>query len=74
VNVQEGNQLLDLAGGAPKPLYSVETKADSTLNPYVAAARFVISSGDLDRNVKQSAAQIARQTTQYLAQSRTGPR
>jgi len=40
----------------------------------VAAARFVISSGDLDRNVKQSAAQIARQTTQYLAQSRTGPR
>jgi hypothetical protein len=43
----------DLAAGAPKPMYTVETKADSgklpgaviTLNPYVAAARFVIASG-----------------------------
>jgi hypothetical protein len=65
----------DLAGGAPKPLYAVETKADSgktpgaviTLNPYVAAARFVIAGNDLERNVKQSAAQIARQTAQYVA-------
>jgi hypothetical protein len=72
----------DLAGGAPKPMYSVETKADSgklpgaviTLNPYVAAARFVIASGDLDRNVKQSAAQIARQTARYVAGANTAAR
>ena len=69
----------DLATGAPKPLYSVETKADSgklpgaaiTLNPYVAAARLVIAGGDVERNVKQSAAQIARQTARYLAEART---
>jgi hypothetical protein len=72
----------NLAGGAPKPMYSVETKADSgkipgaviTLNPYVAAARFVIAGGDLDRNVKQSATQIARQTTQYVQDARIAGR
>jgi hypothetical protein len=69
----------DLTGGTPKPLYSVETKADSgklpgaviTLNPYVAAARFAIAGGDLDRNVKQSATQIAKQTARYVAESKT---
>jgi hypothetical protein len=72
----------DLAGGTPKPLYSVETRADSgkvpgaviTLNPYVAAARFVIAGGDLDRNVKQSATQIARQMVRYVTEARTAAR
>jgi Domain of unknown function (DUF4410) len=72
----------DLAAGAPKPMYSLETKADSgklpgaviTLNPYVAAARFVIAGGDLDRNVKQSAAQIARQAARYVAEAKTAAR
>lgn len=72
----------DLAGGVPKPMYSVETKADSgklpgaviTLNPYVAAARFVIAGDDLDRNVKQSAAQIARQTTRRVSEAKTASR
>jgi len=72
----------DLTDGAPKPMYSVETKADSgklpgaviTLNPYVAAARFVIAGDDLDRNVKQSAAQIARQTAQRVSEARTTSR
>jgi hypothetical protein len=69
----------DLAVGAPKPMYAVETRADSgqlpgaviTLNPYVAAARFVIADGDLDRNVEQSATQIARQTARYVAEAKT---
>ena len=60
--------------GAPKPMYEAETRADSgklpgaaiTLNPYVAAARFVLAGGDLDRNVKQTAAQIAEQTARRL--------
>jgi hypothetical protein len=64
----------DLATGAPKPLYEVQTSADSgklpgaviTLNPYVAAARFVLAGGDLDRNVKQTAAQIAEQTARRV--------
>lgn len=64
----------DLANGAPKPLYEVQTSADSgklpgaviTLNPYVAAARFVLAGGDLDRNVKQTAAQIAEQTARRV--------
>jgi len=64
----------DLANGAPKPLYEVQTSADSgklpgavvTLNPYVAAARFVLAGRDLDRNVKQTAAQIAEQTVRRV--------
>ena len=71
----------DLAAGAPKPLYKVETSADSgklpgaviTLNPYVAAARFVLADGDLDRNVKQTAARIAEQTTRRLKEAETAP-
>jgi len=43
-----------------------------TLNPYVAGARFVIAGGDLDRNVKDLAARIARQTAQYVSGSRQG--
>ena len=30
-----------------------------TLNPYVAAARFVLAGHDLERNVRQTAGQIA---------------
>ena len=64
----------DLANGVPRPLYEVQTSADSgnlpgaviTLNPYVAAARFVLAGGDLDRNVKQTATQIAEQTARRV--------
>lgn len=67
----------DLTRGAPKPMYEADTKADSgilpgaaiTLNPYVAAARFVLSGSDLDRNVKQTAAQIAEQVARRLKES-----
>jgi hypothetical protein len=67
----------DLTQGTPKPIYEVDTKADSgklpgaaiTLNPYVAAARFVLSGSDLDRNVKQTATQIAEQVSRRLKES-----
>jgi Domain of unknown function (DUF4410) len=67
----------DLTRGAPKPMYEVDTSADSgnlpggviTLNPYVAAARFVLADGDLDRNVKQTAQQIAERVVQRLKES-----
>ncbi len=59
----------DLSQGPPKPLYEIATDAASgnkpgaaptlVLGPYGAAARFVMSGKDLDKNVKQTAAQIA---------------
>lgn len=69
----------DLTRGIPKPLYEVDTKGDSgklpgaaiTMNPYIAAARFVLSGNDLDRNVKQTATRIAEQVTGRIEQSRT---
>ena len=72
----------DLTQGAPTPMYEVTTKADSgklpgaaiTLNPYVAAARFVLSDRDLDRNVTQTAAQIAEHTVQRVRAAETATR
>ena len=59
----------DLAHGPPKPLYEVDTDATSgktpgaaptlLIGPYGAAARFVMAKKDLEKNVKQTAAQIA---------------
>jgi hypothetical protein len=57
----------DLAAGAPRPLYELETTAASAklpgavilLNPYVAAARFVLAGRDLEQNVKRTAGKIA---------------
>jgi hypothetical protein len=77
-DLQVNVALDDLAGGGPRPLYAVQSQADSgklpgaviTLNPYVAAARFVIAGNDLERNVKDSAARIARQTSRYVSESR----
>jgi hypothetical protein len=67
----------DLTRGAAQPMYEVDTQANSgkipgaviTLNPYVAAARFVLSGKDLDRNVKQTAARIADQVERRIKQS-----
>ncbi len=58
----------DLARGTPAPFYQLDTSAKSrdmpgaavTLNPYVAAAKFVVAKGDLDRNVKDSAHEVAK--------------
>lgn len=59
----------DLAQGAPQPLYELATEASSgstpgaaptlVLGPYGAAARFVMAGNDLEKNVKQTAAEIA---------------
>lgn len=55
------------AGTAPAPLYRVQTDATSnklpgavvTLNPYVAAAKFVLAGHDLDRSTRATAQKIA---------------
>jgi Domain of unknown function (DUF4410) len=64
-----------LGAGSPQPLYTVDTSAQSgrlpgaavTLNPYAAAARFVIAGSDLTRNVKATAAKIADQVKERVA-------
>jgi Domain of unknown function (DUF4410) len=63
----------DLSQGTPKPLYQIATDATSgstpgaaptlVLGPYGAAARFVMSGQDLEKNVKQTAAKIAGRIT-----------
>ena len=60
--------------GFPKPLYEVATDANSgamvgaaptlVLGPYGAAARFVMAGKDLDNNIKQTAAEIAKRMAQ----------
>jgi len=57
----------DLANGTLKPLYDIEEAANSnnmpgaviTLNPFVAAAKFVLAGVDLERNVIETASKIA---------------
>jgi hypothetical protein len=64
------------AGTAPNALYRLQTDARSgkmpgavvTLNPYVAAAKFVLDGRDLDRSTRETAAKIA---DQIAAQVRT---
>jgi len=58
----------DLAKGTPAAFYELDIDAQSrslpgaavTLNPYVVAARFVLAGHDMDGNVKDSAAEIAK--------------
>jgi hypothetical protein len=67
-DLQVATSVDDLSTGTPAPFYQLDTNAESgklpgaavTLNPYVAAARFVLAGGDLDRNVKQTAKEIAK--------------
>jgi hypothetical protein len=73
-DIQVVTNIDDLSQGAPKPLYEVVTDASSgskpgaaptlALGPYGAAARFVMAGQDLEKNVKQTAAQITAQVTQ----------
>jgi hypothetical protein len=57
----------DLVRGAPKPFYELDTKAEShklpgaviTMNPYVAAGKYILSGRDLEKNIKQTASKIA---------------
>ena len=67
---------------SPAPLYQVDTAADSgrmpgaivTLNPYAAAARFVLSGHDLDRNTKATAGKIADEVVQRLHAAPPAPK
>ena len=75
--------LQDLSQGAPKPLYEIATDAASgdkpgaaptlVLGPYGAAARFVMAGKDLDKNVKQTAAQIAERMAKRVQQPTQEP-
>lgn len=57
----------DLVHGSPKPFYELDTKAESrklpgvviTMNPYVAAAKYMLSGRDLEKNITQTASKIA---------------
>ncbi len=59
----------DLSQGPAKPLYEIATDASSgdkpgaaptlVLGPYGAAARFVLAGQDLEKNIRQTAAEIA---------------
>ncbi len=67
-DMQVETTLDDLSRGPPQPFYQVDTSAQSgkmpgaivTMNPAIAAARFVLAGGDLDRNTRDTAAQIAK--------------
>ena len=69
----------DLAQGAPRKFYELNTRADSgkapgagptiVLGPAGVAARIVIAGKDLDRNVKQTASRIAGEVVQRTTQS-----
>lgn len=70
-DLQVNIQFDDLTQGPPKPFYELHTTADSghapgagptiVLGPAGVAARYVIAGQDLNRNVKQTAAQIAEE-------------
>ncbi len=71
----------DLSQGPPKPLYEVDTSADSgktpgaapmlILTPIGAPVRFVMAGKDLDKNVKQTATQIAAYVAQRVDPSKS---
>lgn len=74
-NMQVVTTIDQLGAGTPQPLYTVDTSAQSrklpgavvTLNPYVAAARFVMAGNDLDKNVKATANRIAEHVEARVA-------
>jgi uncharacterized protein DUF4410 len=69
----------DLSLGPPRPLYEIATDANSgsqvgaaptlALGPYGVAVHFVKSGTDLEKNVKQTASQIAAQIVQHVQQT-----
>ncbi len=69
----------NLSQGAPKPLYELDTAASSgkgpgaaptlILGPYGAAVRFVTAGKDLEKNVKQTAKQIAACVVERVAKT-----
>ncbi len=70
----------DLSQGPPKPLYEIDTHADSgktlgaaptiVLGPYGAAARYVLAGKDLDNNVKQTALKITAEIARRVQEAK----
>jgi hypothetical protein len=70
----------NLANGTPKPFYQVDTKAQSGkapgaavtafVSPYMIPVHFIISHGDLNRNLKDTASKIADQVVQKVDASK----
>ena len=73
----------DLAQGPPRPLYEIATDANSgekvgggatlAFGPYGAAVAFVRAGQDVEKNVKQTAAQIASQVVQHIQKATPSP-
>jgi len=67
----------NLSAGAPQPIYQIDTSASSgkapgaaatiVLSPLSVPVHFVLTRGDLDKNVKKTAAQIAGEVAQRVA-------
>lgn len=64
----------DLVRGSPKPFYELDTKAESrklpgaviTMNPYVAAGKYILSGRDLEKNITQTASKIAADIAEHI--------
>jgi hypothetical protein len=79
-DIQVVTEVDDLSHGPPKPLYELETDATSgktpgsaptiALGPYGAAARFVMARQDLEKNVRQTASQIAEYVAKRVQASK----
>jgi hypothetical protein len=77
-DIQVVTTIDDLSHGPPKPLYELATNASSgntpgaaptlVLGPYGAAARFVMAGEDLDKNVRQTAVEIAEELAKCVQQ------
>jgi len=71
----------DLVQGAPKPFYQLDAIAEIrklpgaviTLNPYIAAAKFVLSTKDPEKGVKDTASKIAAEIARRLQKQGTPP-
>lgn len=67
--------LSDLSRGTPGPFYEMNTGGESrrlpgamiTLNPFAAAARFVLAGRDLDRSVERTASNIASSVARNIS-------
>jgi hypothetical protein len=65
--MQVETKLDDLSQGPPQPFYEVDTSAESgkmpgaivTMSPAAAVVKFVLASGDLNRNTRDTASEIA---------------
>jgi hypothetical protein len=79
-DVQVVVSMENLSKGPPKPLYEISTDASSgnkpgaapviALNPYAAAARFVVSGQDLNKNVRNTASQIVAEISRRAQERR----